>query len=278
MLLVVANEPLAARRSARRVSPIVTRRGKASPQPKKKKKASWIQGGRWDLAGLKLSRQTMDTLNRVSVPDPAPLPKQSVGASTWRGKTRGAMRTRSAASTATTDDDAPQPRKRKRPSKNRPQAAAEDDAAADPEQSTTRKRRRRSGANAAQGELSQCEECGGRNDPENTAALSSPRSSSDGSPPRRVCDQCAKRREYLRSRAKMGTVVARVCRRAGSASPASRARSAKLFDGIDFAMLDGAGAGSAAADAARDLVAKQIRSCGGNLVRLTPKFVRELDK
>jgi hypothetical protein len=59
------------------------------------------------------------------------------------------------------------------------------------------------------------------------------------------------------------------------ASPGGRKK--KLFDGFEFSFVDGGTGKSAAADAARDLLASQIRSCGGVMVSLTPKHVRGID-
>ena len=273
----------------RATSPIVSRRKRASkasakkkPEDEPAKKETWVEGGRWDVASLGLSRQTKDILNK---PSPAAVVAEVAEKPASRPRRAAAVKGRPPPKTAVSPAGE---RKRKRPSKNLPAIQAAAAAAAD--KSDTKAvpltRKRRSDQTHA---VATCDGCG------EPIACSASAAAGGGarsrlplvavhadSPGRALCDTCAKRRAYIRSRAKMGTVVAAQVRgrRSPSVSPARRALPApkKLFAGYDFAFLDsGVTFTTAAAGAARDLLARQIRSCGGTMVSLTPMYARELD-
>lgn len=263
----------AALRLKRKASPIVPRRRKSPESMDTVKRAkrqgngssveSWVVGGRWDIARCgqlnattALSDQFQDHGGIEALP--------AVGHPTSReGAAEGAVADSSARAASTTPNEA---RARKGPSKN--QVAI--DAA--------------NLASKNRSPCAACDECGNAqaNAMSKAAASSDAAAAHTFSPGRTLCGACAKRRAYIKSRTKMGTVVARVTRRTSSADKPSPVRQRprrkkKLFDGIEFCFVDGSSGRTAAADAARDLLASQIRSCGGMMVSLTPKHVRGID-
>jgi hypothetical protein len=258
-------------------SPIVLRRKKATKVVTKESYAkirakqsaeSWVEGGRWDTAALGCSRKTRDASDS-NIPDDSGL--ISVAAAEALGKLATRLRRMPPESPVGTQ-------KRKRPSKNLPamQAAA---AAEKADWKAVPLTRKTMGSGQTSG-LATCDGCGEMMSFITTGDTSLVTVHPD-SPGRTLCDICVQRQVYLRSRAKMGTVVARaIGRRSPSVSPVSRghsSRSKKLFHEYDFAFLDDSSTTSAAASAARDLLARQVRSCGGTLVNLTTKYARELD-
>lgn len=265
--LVSDGSPKSAPLPTRKASPIVTRRKKSPESVNLNKRAktfgsSWVVGGRWDIARRKQPR-TSALLNEIQENGHSESPS-ALGYPTTRKNSADAVATDVPARSANTKPD--EARARTRTSKNQAAIEAATLAAANKSPSSV------------------CDECGKAhaNTVGKTAATPDTAAAHVHSPGRSLCNDCARRRAYIRSRQKMGTVVARVTRLTGSTDKSSPARqrtgaTKKLFDGIQLCFVDGNSDRSAAADAARDLLASQIRSCGGLMVSLTPKHIREID-